>query len=245
LLYDNSASPLQDRESLPTWVDYVHNPDNGGTAAAYREAARRARLHGCTWALLLDQDTQLPDDFLDTMSMSVVNDRDSCVGMLVPYIRQEREPLSPSTITLWGQIRALRPGADVRSIQRLTAIASGALVRTQVLDELDDLPHAVWLDYVDHWLCARLARSQWKVVVAPAVLEHELSVTTVRRMEPHRLRSILEGEMAFVASQPLAARLAHPVRLAARGARYLAAGHRSASLIFRYVPRAVRGIFQH
>src|SRR5690606_15818190 len=62
-VYDNS--PNIDEEAIANpFVFYVHDNKNPGVSKAYNEGAKFAKDNGKNWILLLDQDTQLPEDFL-------------------------------------------------------------------------------------------------------------------------------------------------------------------------------------
>src|ERR1700722_11755188 len=61
VVYDNSPHSHEVADTFP--VDYVHDPSNGGLAAAYNYALGRAEGAGYEWLLLLDQDTTLTSEF--------------------------------------------------------------------------------------------------------------------------------------------------------------------------------------
>src|SRR5687768_2304439 len=66
LIYDNSASPSP-LPAIPIPLTYLHDPANGGLVAAYNTALQLAQRGRNEWLLLLDQDTVLTGDYLNTL----------------------------------------------------------------------------------------------------------------------------------------------------------------------------------
>jgi GT2 family glycosyltransferase len=46
---------------------FVHDPANPGVSRAYNRALDYAEKSGSEWLLLLDQDTELPEDYFDVL----------------------------------------------------------------------------------------------------------------------------------------------------------------------------------
>lgn len=241
LLYDNSAraqaGPLQTGKHR---ISYFHDTQNGGTARAYTLAAQMARDKQIEWLLLLDHDTDLPDDFFVHASSTLAAWTGPPAAMLLPWIHDGALPLSPATVSLFGGIRPLSPGDSAKAHRSLTGIASGSIVRSSALMQLCPLPPALWLDFVDHWLCAQLRTRGWPLLIFQARLQHDLSINDVARIEPDRLRSILEGEAAFVGGLPWLARSVHPFRLLWRALRYLVQQPALAPLVLRQALRPLK-----
>ena len=63
VIYDNSARPqkINGLNSFPT--RYQSNVENGGVSAAYNYAYEVAKKHNYKWILLLDQDTELNENY--------------------------------------------------------------------------------------------------------------------------------------------------------------------------------------
>lgn len=218
LVYDNSPSPRARPVQRLLRCSYVHDPLNGGTAAAYQRAADLAGHLGLGWLLLLDQDSSLPADYLQ-MAGSHLRTEANAASVLVPWVADRGRAVSPAVLTIWGGLRPLRQAA-APSGKRLSAIASGCLIRITALRALLPFPRALWLDYVDHWMFARLQSSGGQVSVFDAHLEHRLSVLSPAELSPRRLRSILDGERHFLRLQGALARLVYPLRLLMRIGRY-------------------------
>ena len=220
LVYDNSAVPKVLAQALPRWAHVVHDPANGGTAAAYRRALQDAQAAGLPWLLLLDDDTRLPDDLLAQAGAALRCDAAPALpGAVLPRVRHGGDPVSPARITRWGSMRPLACDEPGTAVPALTGIASGALVQVQAWRALAPLPEALWLDYVDHWVFAGLRRQGHALRVSGAVLEHDLSVSEPRRLSERRLASILAGEALFTRTLGWPARWLQPLRLLWRALR--------------------------
>jgi hypothetical protein len=218
LIYDNSSTPRAEPPIGIRGCQYTHNSDNGGTAAAYEAAVDIASTRDIQWLLLLDQDTQLPADFLDQAGLEEVpvSGQQRAVAM-VPWVRHGRGVIiSPNRVTRTGTFRPLRPGQVPAEGEHVSAIASGSMLHVATLKSLLPIPKPLWLDYVDHWIFAQLHRRRLRTQVVDQVLEHELSVATPAELSPARLLSVLDGEAVFTRTLGILARLVYPWRLVRR-----------------------------
>ena len=219
LIYDNSSiARAQPSEHLPGCI-YVHDPSNGGTAAAYDRGLRMARGVGIDWMLLLDQDTSMPTGFLEAAGAALANSSRQ-PGALVPWVFHNASVVSPARVTEAGTIAPLKYGTPLPIVRGLTAISSGSLFHVPTLASLMPMPNGLWLDYVDHWIFSQLRTRSVLVAVFDASLQHELSVRNIESMNLRRLTSILNGEAYFQGMLGTRARLVYPFRLAARIIRY-------------------------
>jgi hypothetical protein len=218
LIYDNSPLPCAQPAAPLPGCTYVSDPRNGGTAAAYDRACAMASLAGVDWLLLLDQDTALPDGFLEAASAAMASHPRPPYA-LVPWVFHGPIVLSPARVTDAGTVAPLSYRAPVPA-GKLTAISSGCLLHAPTLAAVLPLPKGLWLDYVDHWIFLQMHSRGLPVRVFDAALQHDLSVYAVDSLSTRRLTSILNGEASFQALLGTKARLVYPLRLAARVLRY-------------------------
>lgn len=216
LVYDNSAT---ERAKPPPGVAgcrYVHDPNNGGTAAAYACAMRIAGEIPVEWLLLLDHDTHLPEGFLEE-AVAATSSGSASAAAWVPWVQLRNGAIvSPAQITRTGGIRPLRAGVQPPADMHLSAVGSGTVLRVASMRELPPWPKGLWLDYVDHWIFAQLHRRGLKTLILNQVLQHELSIAAPASVSPSRLVSILNGEASFQRLLGTRARLVYPWRLAWR-----------------------------
>lgn len=237
LVYDNSPDARVAAGSLPMWALHVHDPANGGTAAAYQRALQQASDRGCRWLLLLDDDTDIPADLLSRAAHALQRAQASVpAAAVLPRVMHGTAPISPAVVSALGSIRPLAPGASPEAAAALTGIASGALVRVDAFRRLGPLPSGLWLDYVDHWLFARL-QERGRVLVSDALLQHDLSISEPGRVGDRRFASILAGEWEYVRALKLPARILHPLRLAWRAVRPSGLSLHQRLLIARFLAR--------
>src|ERR1700687_5588436 len=208
LIYDNTevsrARPMAD---IPG-CDYLHDRTNGGTAAAYVAAAAMAAESGIEWLLLLDQDTVLTDAFIDGIDAVLRTAVSPVPAALVARVFQGSKLISPARVSCFGTISPLR---DVREhgADRLTAISSGTILNVAMFNELLPLPRGLWLDYVDHWIFARLHFRGGVLLILDQTLQHDLSVADLSSLTRQRLFSILNGEACFNSALGGKARIAY------------------------------------
>ena len=232
LIYDNSAKPKIPFAHLPDWTTYVHCPENGGTAAAYRHGAELAQKLCYTWLLLLDQDTRLPVNFLDAASDALDSSLVNPVSALLPRVKHGAHLISPARIGWYGSLLPI--STRTTEDQIVTGIASGALLRVNDLLPLFPLPHSLWLDYVDHYIFVRLQQQGKKVRFIDIELQHDLSVKNLSSLSAKRLESILDGERVFYQLLSYPARMLLPFRWIARALRLL---HVNQNLAFKIIVR--------
>lgn len=240
LIYDNSATPCACPPLDLAGAIYVHDPSNGGTAAAYSRACREAADCGSDWLLLLDHDTSLPTGFIEAAAAAHAQQRLWPACALLPWVLHNGEVVSPARVTPSGAVVPLRKRWPVTADQALTGISSGSLIRVDALAELLPFPSSLWLDYVDHWIFMQLRQHGARLAVFDATLQHDLSVSDIRTLSTRRLTSILDGEATYVALLGMRARLVHPLRLMARALRYAFQRPELAKHLLIWVSRRLR-----
>lgn len=195
LIYDNS--PLEDLSGLyPGW-SYVSDPTNRGLATAYNYALSQAKLLGAEWLLLLDQDSNLPNDFLTNLQSELAScDKDSKIAAVVPLVFSGRRQVSPVRPLLGLD----RPYTSTRSatFAWLTAINSASAIRVSFMDFVGGFTNDFSLDYLDHWLFRKIHDTGHSVYVSNTRIEHNLSVANFNQgLEIIRYKQILKAEMTF------------------------------------------------
>jgi glycosyltransferase involved in cell wall biosynthesis len=136
LLYDNMPhAPVP--QDLPPDVLYVPAARNEGVAGAYNYALRWATREGFAWMLTLDQDTQLPPEFLLRMRAIALRLKDvNEVGAIVPHLLSRGRLLSPVRIRPWG-VTYLRRHTAGFATGEIHAFNSASLFRVRALEQID------------------------------------------------------------------------------------------------------------
>jgi GT2 family glycosyltransferase len=204
VVYDNSPESHQARDEFP--FHYMHDPANGGLAAAYNYALARAGEGGHEWLLLLDQDTTLTREFLSELIACVQGLRaEDNVAAIVPKLMVRGTILSPAEHFIDFIRHQFRNfvqtlGRDEVGVQRgrISAYNSGSTLSVPVLRSLGGFPQEFWLDYLDHAVFHALCASGGRVYVLRAVLEHDLAESDLNARPMWRFRNALKAQSLFV-----------------------------------------------
>jgi hypothetical protein len=223
IIYDNSPSAMLQPPKLDDRIDYKHNPENGGTRAAYDYALTQAIGAKQEWIFLLDQDTSLPDNFLVALNTSFSGHHLVGIDVLLPRVTDHGLEISPSYISRLGSIVQAANNSQYSHqfpLKGLTGIASGALIRTSSLNKISKLPPNLWLDFVDHWIFQQLNLNGAKYLILDITLQHQLSIMNMSEVSRQRMLSLLDGEFVFVGSLGKLAKITYPFRLLFRFLRF-------------------------
>jgi hypothetical protein len=230
LLYDNTPGK-RDPGPLPDRVEYESAGHNAGLAVAYNRALNVAQSHGCSWLLLLDQDTALLCDFLGSLLKQVGEyEGDSSVAALVPMVRSGDVVISPKRVGFFG-LEALPDSCHGIQDMEVMSINSGSVIRCDFVRSVGGFNRSFWLDYLDHWLFRQIYATGRKVAIWNCTIEHSLSVQDYRRnIRIERYRSILAGESTFITTyKPKVQIPFYLLRLLVRSARLMFQGQPSLS----------------
>lgn len=224
LIWDNSPTAIDER-TLPLLCTYRHASKNEGVSGAYNAAAAIAAERGCTWMLLLDQDTSVTGEFLCGMlSHAAIADPSGEVAAIVPFLFAGSFCLSPR---LWrfGRHTALpHSAASYTERREIFAANSGTLIRVQAIETIGGYSRRFWLDYSDIDIFHRLHSRGFAVRIASDLaLEHEVALLDYdTRMTPARYATYLAAESDFLdLYRGWVERLLHLGRLAVRSVRQL------------------------
>jgi GT2 family glycosyltransferase len=203
VVYDNSAESHLIAEDFT--IHYVHDPANGGLAAAYNYALSRAEDTSYEWLLLLDQDTTLTHEFLAELidCVHALRTEDN-VAAIVPKLIVRGTVLSPTEHFLdflrhqfRNHVRTLDQAAGIQE-GRVTAYNSGSTLSVPVLRSIGGFPREFWLDYLDHSVFHALCIRGYRVYVLQAVLQHDLAESDLNARPIWRFRNVLRAQSLFV-----------------------------------------------
>lgn len=199
LLYDNTADG-QIPDDLPDNVRYLAASRNDGVAAAYNRALEEAVAEGTQWLLTLDQDTNLPLDFIAKLDahMAKIED-DLSVAAIVPLIVGDGRALSPYWFRVGAFPAWFQAGYTGIPQHAVYALNSASIFRVAALRQAGGYDPWFWLDDSDVCMYRKLHRNGKRVYVAgDIVVEHNLSILDMnRRMTSARYENMLRAEAAF------------------------------------------------
>ena len=224
LLFDNTPSE-QHPVYLPDGVEYFASPTNIGLADAYNLAASKAESEGFEWLLTLDQDTDLPADFISKMTYVA----ETCstrpeIAAIVPHIRAGDRDVSPNWFG--ANMRPRWFPLDYSGVpdQTVYAFNSGSMVRVSALKAIGGYSRMFWLDYCDAYIFRQIEKQHWKVFVAGTVhLQHDFSLLDIgNKMSLWRYQNAVEaGSVFYDIEMSRLAGFEHTFRLAGRYLKHL------------------------
>jgi len=203
IIYDNSLTAQAISLNISFEYEYVHDQNNKGLAVAYNYALNEAIKYAYDWLLILDQDSSLPEDFLDNLScdISIIGD-DTTVTAVVPKMRYKKMIFSPTKVFFGGIIRGIdKRHRGICTFKNVFAIGSGCVINVSFLQKVGGFNEVFWMDCLDRWLFLTINNMGGKVYVTDSVIEHEVSVMNFDKlMTEQRYYNILKYETLFMKS---------------------------------------------
>jgi GT2 family glycosyltransferase len=205
LIYDNSPS-TGSAPGMSPGVTYHAAAGNQGLAPAYNMALQQAVQHENEWLLLLDQDTELTEAYLqELIELAASLSTNGSVAAIVPKLAWKGVIHSPEE-HLFDQLRsqlrhrghAVSASATGLQAHRLVAYNSGALIRVSALEAIGGFPSDFWLDYLDHAVFHLLAARGCYIYIMQSVLAHPLAHTIPNEVALWRERNVLSAQTLFV-----------------------------------------------
>ena len=161
---DGSAPcPLPSPSSLACAAGFhwLAHSNNRGLAAALNTGLNQARALGCTWVVLLDQDTAPLPDMLDGLLAAWARCPGSKVMVGANYWNAHRN----------GPFLRLSPDAD--PLERKTLITAGTLMPLAAVDEIGLFREDYFIDSVDHEYSLRARQHGWRLFITAPVLARQ------------------------------------------------------------------------
>lgn len=176
LIYDNSpvSQPIPDTRFK---VYYLHDHHNSGVSKAYNEGLKMADSLGKKWLLLLDQDTQLPNDIIASYAQSIYQYPEE--NFFAPILNDKIGIVSPFSYSygITHRLNAVKKG--VLSLSKYRAVNSCSLIRTQAMKLAGGFDERLPLDHSDIYFQEKLALNRSSFVVVNACIKHRFSGTEV------------------------------------------------------------------
>lgn len=187
---------------------YVHDntENNIYLAAAYNKGWQYAKQNGYSWIVLLDADTNVTKQFIDSVQEAVNTSRSETV--FCPELIDDKG-------TLLSPLKS--HGIDV-------AFNSGLVVPIHIIDKLNGYNENYPLDYLDYWFCYQLHQLRIPLEVLAVRLTHSLSVCDYSQVSKERYLSLLAAEKRF-AKETGHERL-YRIRLFCRLIKWILTGHK-------------------
>lgn len=157
LLYivDNSENetPLQLDTDSSANVDYIHQNENIGVAAALNITAKKAIEEGYKYLLTLDQDTVIPENLVSGL-LNTIRSSDS-VAIAAPFYSNINYEFQPE---------------DRLIHEKQLVITSANLVDLAAYQLIGPFRDDMFIDYVDFEYCLRLSLCGYKILQNNAII---------------------------------------------------------------------------
>ncbi len=148
----------------------IRNGKNLGIAAALNIGIRHAISKGFLWIITLDQDSQIRDDYVESM-LSAYSKASAYtkVGIVCPRYEDARSGVLLRTHNSSNK--------DI-----LTCITSGSLMHSEIFVTFGPMEEDLFMDYIDIEYCLRIRTAGLKIIESPeSVLIHSLGHMTRHR----------------------------------------------------------------
>ncbi|MBR5949857.1 MAG: glycosyltransferase family 2 protein [Actinomycetaceae bacterium] len=154
---------------------YIGLAENLGIAAAQNIGIEWARSNGASHVLLMDHDSLPAPDMVALLGEAL--DSDSTLGAVGPLAAEDREGGDELVYIAreWKPGRASAEELENERVEVAFLIASGCLIRMDVLDDIGGMKEELFIDHVDLEWGLRARNAGWKLAAVPAArLHHEL-----------------------------------------------------------------------
>ena len=199
-VYDNSPAEFAHENIIDSHrfnVKYIRNIHNPGISRAYNEGLEYANQLDKKWLLLLDQDSELPTNYLDTFLTYVKKYNTPIV--YVPKIMVNDKIISPARVTNGGLVCFLKNKEFTSDLHLdISALNTGVFIATDFMNKIGGFSSKYPLDLLDHWLFKIISRFNETVVALPITIRHNLSVLSKEGVNNERYNSILNAEKIFL-----------------------------------------------
>ena len=173
VVVDNSSCPdevaLLRNAQRDLGFDLIENHENVGIAEALNQGVRRAQQVGYSWVILFDQDSCVPNGFVNGMFEAWEHHPDRAqVAAIHPRYRDPKTGLE-------ALVRRARDGGPI------TSMTSGALMPTWIFDKIGGFASEYFIDCVDTEYCFRIRAKGYLIAdSASAELPHAPGNSQVR-----------------------------------------------------------------
>ncbi len=175
IIVDNCSPPsgrvIIEESATDDRVTVIYNRDNLGIASALNAGIRFAKEQGYEWIGTFDQDSRITSGYVRTMLDTYYSyDDNARVAILSPQYRDHKSG---------RMIVAGNYSDESLSKTVFTTMTSGNIVKADVFDSVGYFNEDLFVDYVDHEFCLRLACAGYFVLqVNGAILDHSLGDPT-------------------------------------------------------------------
>ncbi|WP_329832513.1 glycosyltransferase [Stenotrophomonas geniculata] len=179
---------------------YIACPENFGLAKVYNTVS--GQVPG-DLLLILDQDSMLPDGFLEILDREV-SSNPAC-SLFLPVVESNGRCVSPGRLRVFKGKHVSVPQQGVRSPKDVLAISSGMVIRYGYLQQ-PRFDERLTLYGIDTRFMIDFADNEWQLVVMPSVIRHDTALWSDMDADGMlwRIRSLIRSWPVVFERRPLA-----------------------------------------
>ncbi len=158
------------QQEIRNKIIFICLDKNAGLGAAQNIGIEKAKTMESSHVLLLDQDSILPQNFIEQMKIAEAeldqsNEKYGAIGPV--YFNEKTGEIYPITKYVGPFIQRLHPQTD--PVEATFLIASGSFIKLEVLDKVGGMNEELFIDYVDVEWCFRAKSLGFKMFANPNV----------------------------------------------------------------------------
>ena len=174
----------------------INAETNEMLSGAYNFALNHANKNNYDWLLLLDQDTELTDDYFEKLYRFLSDNQDKDVVAVVPFLTNKSKIISPNKL----YFKFLRKSTVKYGINsgHIVALNSLSLLRTDFMNSIGGFSSEFPLDMLDYWYYLQFYRHKKRIYVLDTALKHNLSIYNYdENITEERYDQLLKAERKY------------------------------------------------
>lgn len=194
IIYNNSHEII-----IPQSKNHIviNAETNEMLSGAYNFALNHANKNNYDWLLLLDQDTELTDDYFEKLYRFLSDNQDKNIVAAVPFLRNKSKIISPNKL----YFNFLRKNTVKYGINsgHIVALNSLSLLRTDFMNAIGGFSSEFPLDMLDYWYYLQFYKHKKKIYVLDTALKHNLSIYNYdENITEERYAQLLNAERKYI-----------------------------------------------
>ena len=186
LVYDNSPGKqsVENVDGLLWDITYAHDENNSGVSKAYNVGAETAVRANKQWLLLLDQDTQFPENAVEVYVKGMSDERYKEQDLFCPLLLAENSIISPCKFRYYrGTPLKQAPKPGIFAFREFKPINSGLLVSLKAFQVTGGYNNRIKLDFSDFDFIGRFSEFFKEGVLLPLQCSHGLSTHSIDNLD--------------------------------------------------------------
>ena len=179
----------------------VNSEENKKLEGAYNFALERAFETGKSWILLLDQDTEIPDNYFKELEKLFSDNYSPDLVAVVPKLISEGKIISPVQVT---HLMRFEHEININGYtnKRINALNSLSLLNVEFIKSIGGFSKDFPFDLHDHWCYNKIYKNKKKVYILDIATEHSSSFNNFEEnVSVSRYKEFLSTEDRFIRSE--------------------------------------------